>query len=133
MCPLLLIFGGLSARSYSFLLISVGSCVLFSVSPEGRISANDLGMWSDKHTDGFKPLVDVIVAGGTVPGIQVSHAQTLQRTPQLCTVFVLSLSDSGCFLISLSGCGIHFITSTSCEEVSVRVFILVVIVLPTVN
>lgn len=66
----------------SILFLSSHFCwwfLLFSVSPEGRISANDLGMWSDKHIDGFKPLVDAIVAGGTVPGIQVGRARTPQR------------------------------------------------------
>lgn len=44
---------------------------LSSVLPEGRIAAQDLGMWDDKHVEAFKPLVAAIAAGGTVPGIQV--------------------------------------------------------------
>lgn len=45
-----------------------------AVSPEGRISANDLGLWSDEHIPGMKRIVDVIHANGAKAAIQIGHA-----------------------------------------------------------
>jgi len=45
-----------------------------SVSPEGRISPGDCGIWSDAHTEAFKPITAFIEAQGAVPGIQIGHA-----------------------------------------------------------
>ncbi len=45
-----------------------------AVSPEGRISPEDLGIWSDEQTKAFKRITDFIKARGTVPGIQLAHA-----------------------------------------------------------
>ena len=45
-----------------------------SVSPEGRISPGDCGIWSDEHTEAFKPITAFIEAQGVVPGIQIGHA-----------------------------------------------------------
>ena len=45
-----------------------------SVSPEGRISPGDCGIWSDAHTEAFKPITAFIEARGAVPGIQIGHA-----------------------------------------------------------
>jgi NADPH2 dehydrogenase len=42
--------------------------------PNGRISENDLGIWSDDHIPGLKKIVDLIHANGSVAGIQVNHA-----------------------------------------------------------
>ncbi|HVE72422.1 MAG TPA: NADH:flavin oxidoreductase/NADH oxidase [Thermoanaerobaculia bacterium] len=44
------------------------------VSPEGRITSWDSGMWSEKHADAFRPIVDFIHAQGSVAGIQIAHA-----------------------------------------------------------
>jgi 2,4-dienoyl-CoA reductase-like NADH-dependent reductase (Old Yellow Enzyme family) len=44
------------------------------VSPEGRISPKDLGIWEDEHIAGLKRIVDFIHAQGTVAGIQLAHA-----------------------------------------------------------
>jgi 2,4-dienoyl-CoA reductase-like NADH-dependent reductase (Old Yellow Enzyme family) len=44
------------------------------VSPEGRITFRDSGMWSQRHADAFRPIVQFIEAQGAVPGIQVAHA-----------------------------------------------------------
>lgn len=44
------------------------------VSPEGRITAWDSGIWSEKHADAFRPIVDFIHANGSVAGIQLAHA-----------------------------------------------------------
>ena len=45
-----------------------------AVSPEGRISPGDCGIWSDEHTEAFKPITAFIEAQGAVPGIQIAHA-----------------------------------------------------------
>ena len=45
-----------------------------AVSPEGRISPWDSGMWSDEHAVGFRRITDFIKAQGSIPGIQLAHA-----------------------------------------------------------
>lgn len=45
-----------------------------AVSPEGRISPEDLGIWQDEHIDFLRRITDFIKAQGCVPGIQLAHA-----------------------------------------------------------
>jgi 2,4-dienoyl-CoA reductase-like NADH-dependent reductase (Old Yellow Enzyme family) len=45
-----------------------------AVSPEGRISPGDTGIWSDEHTRAFQPIATFIKSQGAVPGIQLAHA-----------------------------------------------------------
>ncbi|RJS93484.1 NADH:flavin oxidoreductase/NADH oxidase [Salinisphaera sp. Q1T1-3] len=45
-----------------------------AVTPEGRISPGDLGIWSDDHISEFKRNVDFIHAQGTAAGVQLGHA-----------------------------------------------------------
>jgi 2,4-dienoyl-CoA reductase-like NADH-dependent reductase (Old Yellow Enzyme family) len=45
-----------------------------AVSPEGRISPNDTGVWSDDHARAFQPIASFIKAQGAAPGIQIAHA-----------------------------------------------------------
>ncbi|MDX6692577.1 MAG: hypothetical protein QOF02_180 [Blastocatellia bacterium] len=44
------------------------------VSPEGRISPGDMGIWSDAHAEAFKAIASFIKSRGAVPGIQLAHA-----------------------------------------------------------
>jgi 2,4-dienoyl-CoA reductase-like NADH-dependent reductase (Old Yellow Enzyme family) len=44
------------------------------VSPEGRITAWDSGIWSEAQADAFRRIVDFIDAQGSVAGIQIAHA-----------------------------------------------------------
>jgi 2,4-dienoyl-CoA reductase-like NADH-dependent reductase (Old Yellow Enzyme family) len=44
------------------------------VSPEGRISPDDSGIWSDEHGEAFAPIAKFILEQGAVPGIQLAHA-----------------------------------------------------------
>jgi 2,4-dienoyl-CoA reductase-like NADH-dependent reductase (Old Yellow Enzyme family) len=44
-----------------------------AVSPEGRLSPEDLGIWSDRHAEALRPVTDFIRACGAVPGIQLAH------------------------------------------------------------
>lgn len=45
-----------------------------AVTPEGRISTNDLGIWSDDHIEGLTDLVQNIKPYGTHTAIQLAHA-----------------------------------------------------------
>lgn len=45
-----------------------------AVNPAGRITPFDLGIWSDEHTEAFKPIVEFIRQHGAVPAIQIAHA-----------------------------------------------------------
>lgn len=45
-----------------------------SVSPVGRISPGDVGIWSEKHAEALKPVTDFIKSQDSVPGIQIAHA-----------------------------------------------------------
>ena len=49
-------------------------CEATSVSPEGRISINDLGIWNDDHIDYLQVITKFIKDHGSVPGIQLAHA-----------------------------------------------------------
>jgi len=45
-----------------------------AVSPEGRISPRDSGIWSDAHARAFRPITHFIQSQGAVAGIQLAHA-----------------------------------------------------------
>ena len=45
-----------------------------AVSPEGRITWGDVGLWNDAQAEAMRPIVDGIRAAGSVPGIQIAHA-----------------------------------------------------------
>ena len=45
-----------------------------AVTPEGRISLGDLGIWSDAHAEGLMPVAHFIKEQGAVPAIQLAHA-----------------------------------------------------------
>lgn len=45
-----------------------------AVSPEGRISPDDSGLWSAEHAAAFAPIARFIAEQGAVPGIQLAHA-----------------------------------------------------------
>jgi 2,4-dienoyl-CoA reductase-like NADH-dependent reductase (Old Yellow Enzyme family) len=44
------------------------------VTPEGRISHGDVGLWSDEHVLGLTRVVDLLHAEGSAAGIQLAHA-----------------------------------------------------------
>ncbi len=52
-----------------------------AVSPEGRISPQDLGLWKNDHIAGLRRITDFITAQGSVPGIQLAHAGRKASTP----------------------------------------------------
>ncbi|MFB6894150.1 NADH:flavin oxidoreductase/NADH oxidase [Kitasatospora sp. NPDC056327] len=45
-----------------------------AVSPEGRISPYDLGLWNDTQTEAFRRITAFLKEQGTVPVIQLGHA-----------------------------------------------------------
>jgi NADPH2 dehydrogenase len=45
-----------------------------AVQPQGRISAQDLGIWSDEHIDGLAEIVQLTQQHGAKTGIQLAHA-----------------------------------------------------------
>jgi len=45
-----------------------------AVEPSGRISPNDLGIWSDEHVEGLKKIVDSVHSAGAKIGLQLAHA-----------------------------------------------------------
>lgn len=55
-----------------------GASLIFTeaaaVSPEGRISPQDLGMWSEAHAQAMEPVVRFVRSQGSVAGIQLAHA-----------------------------------------------------------
>jgi 2,4-dienoyl-CoA reductase-like NADH-dependent reductase (Old Yellow Enzyme family) len=65
-------FAHLAARSVG------GAGLVFTeaaaVSPEGRISPQDLGVWSEKHFEALERITRFIDAQGAIAGIQLAHA-----------------------------------------------------------
>jgi 2,4-dienoyl-CoA reductase-like NADH-dependent reductase (Old Yellow Enzyme family) len=55
-----------------------GAGLVFSeaaaISPGGRITASDLGLWKDEHIPELKRITGFIHQNGAVPGIQLAHA-----------------------------------------------------------
>ena len=45
-----------------------------AVSPEGRISPFDLGIWNDRQVEGLRRITGFLADQGAVPGIQLGHA-----------------------------------------------------------
>ncbi|MBP1728547.1 MAG: namA [Deltaproteobacteria bacterium] len=45
-----------------------------AVSPVGRISPDDSGIWSDRQSEAFLPITRFIRKQGAIPGIQLAHA-----------------------------------------------------------
>src|SRR5688500_15833607 len=58
------------ARGGSALVIAEAA----AVSPEGRITPADAGIWTDAQAQRWAKALQGIVAGGAVPGIQIAHA-----------------------------------------------------------
>jgi 2,4-dienoyl-CoA reductase-like NADH-dependent reductase (Old Yellow Enzyme family) len=55
-----------------------GAALVFTeataITPEGRISPSDLGLWKDEHIEHLKRVTTFIESHGAVPGIQLAHA-----------------------------------------------------------
>jgi 2,4-dienoyl-CoA reductase-like NADH-dependent reductase (Old Yellow Enzyme family) len=53
-----------------------------AVTPEGRISPQDLGIWKDEHVSELSRIVRFVEAQGAVAGMQLAHAGRKASTPQ---------------------------------------------------
>ncbi|MET8681878.1 NADH:flavin oxidoreductase/NADH oxidase [Streptomyces sp. NPDC004647] len=53
-----------------------------AVSPEGRISPADLGIWNDTQVEAFRRITSFLKEQGTVAGIQIAHAGRKASTDQ---------------------------------------------------
>ncbi|MGD6750074.1 NADH:flavin oxidoreductase/NADH oxidase [Streptomyces sp. BH105] len=53
-----------------------------AVSPEGRISPQDLGIWNDTQVQAFRRITSFLKSQNTVPGIQLGHAGRKASTDQ---------------------------------------------------
>ncbi|RYJ22624.1 2,4-dienoyl-CoA reductase [Streptomyces sp. L-9-10] len=45
-----------------------------AVSPEGRISPADLGIWNDTQVEAFRRITRFLASQGTIAGVQLAHA-----------------------------------------------------------
>src|SRR3954471_6764105 len=45
-----------------------------AVVPEGRISPQDTGIWTDEQAEAWRPIVDFLHGQGAVAGMQLAHA-----------------------------------------------------------
>lgn len=45
-----------------------------AVTPDGRISSQDLGIWSDGHIEPLRRVFSFVERQGSIPGIQLAHA-----------------------------------------------------------
>ncbi|WP_306590226.1 NADH:flavin oxidoreductase/NADH oxidase [Geothrix sp. 21YS21S-4] len=52
-----------------------------AVSPEGRISPDDLGIWNDAQGEGLARIARFIASQGAAPGIQLAHAGRKASNP----------------------------------------------------
>ncbi len=61
--------GALAAGGFGLVIAEASA-----VTPEGRISPRDTGLWNDEQTRAWRRITDLIRANGSVPGIQLAHA-----------------------------------------------------------
>ncbi|MGE0001926.1 MAG: NADH:flavin oxidoreductase/NADH oxidase [Fimbriimonadaceae bacterium] len=45
-----------------------------AIAPNGRISPQDLGIWSDAHAEALKPVAEFVQSQGAAAGVQLAHA-----------------------------------------------------------
>ncbi len=64
-----------------------------AVSPEGRISSQDLGVWDDKHVQGMGELVKTIKKENCVAAIQLGHAGRKAGVPDALAPSAIAFSE----------------------------------------
>ena len=78
-----------------------GAAIVFTeataVSPEGRISPQDLGIWKDEHIDMLARITHFLREQGAAPGMQLAHAgrKASTRRPWESPAGELPLSEGG--------------------------------------
>jgi 2,4-dienoyl-CoA reductase-like NADH-dependent reductase (Old Yellow Enzyme family) len=74
-----------------------------AVSPEGRITAEDLGLWDDAHVPGLERITRFVSAQDCIPGIQLAHAgRKASRTSPWKGDRLLGLDEGGWPMVSAS-------------------------------
>jgi len=74
-----------------------------AVSPEGRITPDDLGLWKPAHVAGLERIARFISAQGCIPGIQLAHAgRKASRTSPWKGDRLLERKEGGWTLVSAS-------------------------------
>ncbi|KAK7462888.1 NADH-dependent flavin oxidoreductase [Stygiomarasmius scandens] len=61
--------GGIVSRGFGLVIMEASA-----VTPEGRITPEDLGIWQDSHIGALKPIVDFAHSQGQRIGIQLAHS-----------------------------------------------------------
>ncbi|HWH26388.1 MAG TPA: hypothetical protein VNT53_07065 [Pseudolysinimonas sp.] len=84
MSPMLMYMAGEDGLATEQHLVHYGARILggigtvltevVAVSPEGRISTSDLGLWNDSQIEGLRRITDFAHANGAVIGVQLAHA-----------------------------------------------------------
>ncbi|WP_195574574.1 NADPH dehydrogenase NamA [Paenibacillus sp. 1001270B_150601_E10] len=64
-----------------------------AVQPNGRISAQDLGIWEDEQIEGLRELVNMVHAQGAKIGIQLAHAGRKATVPSSIAPSPIAFSD----------------------------------------
>lgn len=62
-------YGGLAQGGAGLLITEA-----MAVSPEGRISPNDLGLWDDAQVEALAPMLRFVTSMGATPCVQLAHA-----------------------------------------------------------
>ena len=61
--------GSLALGGYSMIITEATA-----ISPEGRISDKDTGLWNDEQVQAWKPITSFVKSQGTAIGVQLGHA-----------------------------------------------------------
>ena len=89
-----------------------GAALVFTeataVTPEGRISPQDLGIWDDGHVDMLHRITQFIRAQGAAPGIQLAHAGRKASTKRPWDGHGAVLPDEGGWLNVLGPSAVPF-------------------------
>ncbi len=84
-----------------------------AVSPEGRITHQDLGIWSDDHIEKLSEITSFILSQNSVPGIQIAHAgRKASITPPWKGNIPISANQGGWTTVGPSAIGYHDETNT---------------------
>ena len=72
-------------------------CEATGVSPEGRISPGDTGIWNDEQVTSFARINDFIKSQNAIPGIQIAHAgrKASDRVPWDSSTHTLTPREGG--------------------------------------
>ena len=76
-----------------------------AVSPEGRISPSDAGIWSDAHAESYKRITKFTREQGAIAGIQIAHAGRKASTARRAAVTKSSVARPMSSFVISRGCG----------------------------